>query len=195
MRKTLLSAAALVLLAACGGNDETASPDAEVGDIDAADQVPTCADYCTTIEAACAAPRDQWSNEATCLGACAAWSVGTIDDMSGNTLGCRNYHAGAAEGDPATHCVHAGPGGAGACGTNCEGFCTLALDACTGANEQWATMGECMTECAGYDTAEAYDITDTGGDSFACRLYHLTAAVGDPDTHCAHIVDASATCN
>jgi hypothetical protein len=157
--------------------------------------VPTCADYCTAIEGACAAPRDQWSNEATCLAACEAWAVGTVDDTSGNTLGCRAYHAGAAVGDPATHCVHAGPGGAGACGSNCEGFCTLALDACTGANEQYASLTECMTECATFDTAEVYDITDTAGDSFACRLYHLTAAVTDPVTHCGHIVAASVPCN
>jgi hypothetical protein len=194
MRKTLLFAA-LAVLAACGGNDEQGSPDAEVGDIDAADQVPTCADYCATIEANCAAPQDQWSSAATCMTACASWDVGTIDDTSGNTLGCRNYHAGAAESMPAVHCVHAGPGGAGACGSNCEGFCTLALDACTGANEQFASMAECMTACAGYDATEPYDVTDTGGDTFACRLYHLTAAVGDPGTHCDHIVEASAPCS
>lgn len=114
--------------------------------------------------------------------------------MAGNTLGCRTYHAGAAAGDPTTHCVHAGPGGAAACGSNCEGFCTLALETCTGGNEQWATMAECMTECNGYDQTEPYDTSDTAGDSFACRLYHLIAAIDDPELHCPHIVEASAPC-
>lgn len=196
MRKTLFSILAVVAFVACGDDGGPAdSPDADTSDDpDAEVAAPTCAAYCDSVETACAAPRDQWSNEATCLGACAAWPVGTAADMSGNTLGCRTYHAGAAGGDPATHCVHAGPGGAGACGSNCEGFCTLALDACTGADSQFASMAECMTACAGFDQTEPYDTTDTGGDSFACRLYHLTAAVENPGTHCDHIVAASATC-
>jgi hypothetical protein len=52
-----------------------------------------------------------------CLSTCngASWSIGTAGATSGNSIACRTYHAGAAAGDPATHCPHAGPTGGGVC--------------------------------------------------------------------------------
>jgi hypothetical protein len=158
---------------------------------------PTCEAYCTAIMGACTGENQQYKDEASCLGACGAFDIGTADDTSGNTVGCRLYHAGAAAGDAALHCTHAGPGGNGACGANCEGFCTIALAACTGDNEQYADEAACMAECNAFDATEPYDVTDTAGDTFACRLYHLTVAATDANSamvHCAHIVEASPVC-
>jgi hypothetical protein len=39
-----------------------------------------------------------------------------------------------------------------------------------------------------------YSTAVVSGDSYACRLYHLTQAAVDPVVHCGHIVEASPTC-
>jgi hypothetical protein len=188
MRGHLLSLAVVAVLSftACGddgggGDDDTAAA--------------TCDSYCDTITANCSGVENQYTNRDQCLAVCGAFDQGTAGTMAGNNLECRNYHAGAALGDPTTHCVHSGPGGAGACGANCEGFCTLVLDTCTGANEVYADMAACMTACAGFDATEKYDVSDTGGDTFACRLYHAAVATSDATTHCPHTGAVSATCN
>lgn len=151
----------------------------------------TCADYCTAVTANCSGATAQYSGMDTCMGACEAFPAGTAADMAGNTLGCRIYHAGAAKMDAATHCTHAGPGGADLCGSNCESFCAIADDACAGT---FADNAACMTACAAYDQTEPYDASDAAGDTFACRLYHLTVATTLPADHCAHILPDSAPC-
>jgi hypothetical protein len=83
---------------------------------------------------------------------CSSYPVGDVADTSGNTLGCRTYHAGApAMTAPDMHCRHAGPGGNGACGDDCLGFCTLVLGSCTGEYAQFGgDMNTCMTACSGF---------------------------------------------
>ena len=46
-------------------------------------------------------------------------------DTTGNTIGCRLYHAGAAAADPVLHCPHAGPTGGNVCGSWCDNYCQL----------------------------------------------------------------------
>jgi hypothetical protein len=143
----------------------------------------------------CTATLAQYSSMADCMATCTQFPVGTAADMANNTLGCRTYHAGAAAGAPAVHCRHAGPGGNGACGADCEGFCTIVLGECTGANQQYGgSMATCMTSCAGYATTPPYSSSVTGGNSFACRLYHATAAASTPNVHCPHTAAASGPC-
>lgn len=174
-------------LVACGGDD---------GDDDDGGAL-SCASYCTSITSSCTGANSQYGSTAECMSTCAHFPEGTAADMSGNTLGCRTYHAGAAETGADVHCRHAGPGGDNACGTNCEGFCTLVLGACTGANAQFGgNMSQCMTACAGYATTPPYNSEQTGGNSFACRLYHATAASSNPALHCAHTSTTNtAPCN
>jgi hypothetical protein len=155
---------------------------------------PSCTDYCTTIETNCTGQNAMYSS-GTCLEVCAAFPLGSASDTGGNTLGCREYHAGAAAANAGVHCPHAGPSGDGQCGGTCESFCTLAQALCTGSNQQYASTGDCLAECAGFPATPKYNATTTSGDSYACRLYHLTAASVDPGTHCAHIVEASPVCN
>lgn len=152
-----------------------------------------CATYCSTITANCTGERTQYGNDPFCQAACAAFPAGTLDDMAGNTLGCRIYHAGAAQADPTVHCVHAGPGGAGACGTNCEGFCAIAMSA-TACPDAWPDNAACLAACGTFDDSEPYDATDLGGNTLACRLYHATAAAVDPVTHCPHVKGDSMPC-
>ena len=188
-------------VAACGddgGDDDDddddtvdASADVDSGsDIDGAAGL-TCAAYCDAIQTNCTGDVAQYASADTCLAACAAFPAGTAADTSGNTLGCRTYHAGAASAGPDVHCVHAGPGGAGACGDNCEGFCAIALDACP---DVYADADACAADCANFTDDEPYDTSDTGGDTLACRLYHLSAATTTPDPHCGHIDIDSPPC-
>lgn len=196
-RSSFACALAFLALAvtACGGDDGD-SPAIDAAGIDTPGVQQTCANYCSTIATNCTTGLTQYSEEAACLATCAFWQPGAATDMAGNTRGCRIYHAGVAAGAPDVHCRHAGPGGDGACGTNCEGFCTLAMGACAGqANPPYADTAACMTACNGFATTPTYSASVTGGDSFACRLYHATAASTNPATHCPHTGVTSATCN
>jgi hypothetical protein len=196
---TLLPGLLLLSLLACGDDGgDTDDPTATMGSATSTMTDPTggpveqtCAGYCAAISANCSGPTAQYSTEQDCLSVCAAFPAGAAADMAGNTLGCRIYHAGAAADDAVTHCPHAGPGGGGACGSDCESFCTIAAAACPGA---FADMAACMGECAGFDASEVYDASDIMGNTFACRMYHLTVASNAPDPHCTHIVAASMPC-
>ena len=150
-----------------------------------------CDSYCATITMNCGGEFTQYGSPEMCQGACAAFPPGVPGEMANNTLACRSYHAEAAAMANDVHCTHAGPGGDGACGSNCEGFCGIAGKYCP---EAWADTDACLTACAGFNTAERYDASDIAGDTFACRLYHLTAATIDPATHCGHIKGDSPVC-
>jgi hypothetical protein len=164
----------------------------------------TCAGYCATIDANCGSPFTQYPSEASCLAICAAFMQGDPGDMSMNTLECRNYHAGTpAQGMPDPHCVHGGPLGGGpdagnGCGMNrCVSFCRAATAVCTGANTVWGTQAECEMDCMGITDDLDYSTAVTGGDSLACRMYHLSVAAqggADAATHCPHIDVVSGPC-
>jgi hypothetical protein len=165
-----------------------------------------CPTYCTTILANCTLTNAQYPDMAHCTAACASFPVGTskVTDTTGNTLGCRIYHAGApSKATPSTHCVHAGPGGdrttavgAGTCGDACTSFCNLEIKTCgttaapiTGITPVYADAAACMTACAGFDKTHLYGVT-SAGDSLACRLNHATnAAISatSATTHCPHL--------
>jgi hypothetical protein len=55
-------------------------------------------------------------------------------------------------------------------------------------------MNDCMTACNGFPVPDRYTVPVATGDTFACRLYHLTLASVDPVTHCPHIPTASSVC-
>ncbi len=196
-------------LAACGddgGNSVIDAPSIDGPTIDApgsdgpisdAPVAPSCTDYCTTIAANCTAANLMYASTGECMATCGRFTPGTVGMMSGNTAGCRLYHAGAAAGSVGnanTHCRHGGPGGDGLCGSNCEGFCTIVLGSCTGNNEQYGgSMSTCMTECGAFNSTRLY-VANAQGNNFACRLYHATAASVDANTHCGHVATNSAIC-
>jgi hypothetical protein len=132
-----------------------------------------------------------------------------LGDTSGDTLGCRLYHAGAAGGSAGNamiHCPHAGPtggdkdpkGSAGVCGEPCTAFCSVAAAVCTGTNQQFADMPTCVAACQGFHAdAAAYSTADTSTNDLGCRFYHLSAAAASAaaaQTHCPHIVANSPVC-
>ena len=153
---------------------------------------PTCAAYCDAVQSACTDGNAQYASAADCLAYCETWGqlpAGDVSDTSGNTIGCRTYHAGvAATTDAALHCPHAGPSGGGVCGTWCDNYCHLSQTNCTGGNELYADLATCETACGGLsDTGEPGAVD---GDSTQCRIYHLGVAGSDGETsaatHCPH---------
>jgi len=192
MRSFLICALSLAAFTACS-DDSTKTPDAPMGGGDL-----TCANYCGKIMANCTAANAQFDDMDKCLQSCAKYPMGAVADTSGNTLGCRLYHAGNAATTPDVHCRHAGPGGDGVCGMNCDGFCGLVQAVCSAqATPPYANMAACTTACAGFATTPAYSSTVTNGNSLACRLYHATNASKSAMTammHCPHTAMASATC-
>ena len=180
-RASLLAAIVATGLVACGS--ESVDPRAA-----------ECADYCDLIEAHCTGGFDQYSDRDSCLSTCEAMPLGDQATHSGHTIMCRTFTAAIAELTPAFNCAKAGPGGDGTCGGNCESFCAMADEICTDDNQAFASIAECMGACTFYNTTPVYDASRTSGDTFACRLYHLTAASNDPRTHCAHIGPTSPVC-
>ena len=194
-----LAACTAVTLAACG-DDGTSTPTIDAASVDATAGTPTCATYCSQIQANCldGAMNRQYVDAASCMASCAFMPVGASPDTQGNTLGCRIYHSGVAAANPTLHCPHAGPSGTGpmgpACGDACAGFCQLAMGACTGANAAYASSAACMTACAAFPTNVRYNTQVQTGNSFACKMYHATVASTTPATHCNHIKATGGPC-
>jgi hypothetical protein len=174
---------ALTGVAGCGSGGSAA--DMSALDMKAANTAPTCSDYCATIQANCTGDQQQYTDTPTCMADCAVFPLGKSTDATGNTLGCRTYHAGAAKADPKTHCQHAGPGGAGVCGANCDGLCQLALKWCVGPNQVYRDAADCMTRCAAFpDDAPVGAVTQDGYHR-ACLVWHaMEAGGGNPMDHC-----------
>jgi hypothetical protein len=170
-----------------GSNPTTGNVD---GSTTEAPQAPSCEEYCTLVDDHCTGDLAQYSGVAACEAVCAAMPPGEVGDELGNTVGCRTYHAIAAAEDADTHCPHAGPSGGMVCGSPCESFCTLAAGLCLDGNAQYADTEACLAECMMFPT----DSDSIEGDTYACRMYHLTVAALDPDTHCPHIVLDSPVC-
>ncbi|MDC0718867.1 hypothetical protein [Nannocystis bainbridge] len=172
-----------------GPVDPTTGTTTTGGDPDAG-----CMMYCAAMMGSCTLVDAQYPSLESCLGACSGLPQGSPGETSGNSLACRAYHAGMASIEPTVHCVHAGPGGAGACGQNCEGFCAIATALCPG---EHASPGECMATCANFMDTEPYNAEDATGNTLACRLYHLTIAATGPaeaEVHCGHTIEASPPC-
>jgi len=152
---------------------------------------PTCAAYCTSVMTNCVGANAQYPDNATCLAVCANYPVGLDADTTGNTLGCRTYHAGAAASGAALHCPHAGPTGgnsASFCGTACAAYCNITAGVCTGANAVVSDPTTCMGFCGTIPVSGTFSLTNVTVDSLECRLYHVSAATGTglASTHCPH---------
>ena len=180
-----------------------------------------CTTYCDTIQAACTGANAQYPDSAHCTGTCNLFTPGaSTTETMGDTLGCRIYHAQNATlmaGAASTHCPHAGPVGAasdaatGVCSTDpCSAFCALDVKVCgtddapvVGISNRYANLGACMTACAAFAKTPPYSATSPSGNTFACRIYHVTNAAAAAsqansalvNTHCGHTLSpATAVC-
>jgi|SRR5579859_1758205 len=197
------------------GAPETSTGTPETGTGGEAGPAPlNCTSYCAAVMSECTGANAQYLSTDACVNACANFPVGTAADTSGNTLGCRTYHAMLAATMPIPHCWHAGPYGYGACGDECAGFCLLATTWCTpaggfdGGAPPYTNDTTCLTSCAGYKQIDAADGgvgLDGGfyaqgpgsGNTLDCREYHLGASLkggADQQLHCQHPGATSTTC-
>src|SRR4051794_5453627 len=219
--RTLFITLALVGFVGCGDDGKTTTPiDAPVvtPPIDAAPALLAldCNTYCTHLATDCTVANAQIS-AANCMATCTAFTPGTQADTSGNTLGCRNYHLQNIEVrgmSPATHCSHAGPVGgpiAGAtavCGTSpCDDFCATQTKVCgtdaapvtvggTVIAHRYPTLAACTAACATFAKTPEASPSVTSGNTFACRIYHLTNAAAQTtatgvNAHCGHTLDST----
>ncbi|WP_437955355.1 hypothetical protein WME76_27980 [Sorangium sp. So ce119] len=151
----------------------------------------SCASYCELVMANCTDDLAQYGSQASCEAYCADLPEGTAGDTTGNSLACRAYHAGEAATNAMTHCIHAGPGGGEVCGSPVESFCLVAPEACP---DVFADTAVCEAEAANFDADTLYAGPDSTGNTLACRLYHLTEAAANAETHCPHIGEGSPVC-
>lgn len=222
MRIANMSSRSIILIAliGCGGNNQMPSdamhPDARVIDN-------SCGTYCAAIQADCTGPNAQYTGtdsvatQQSCLNTCLSFAKGasTINDTSGNTLGCRVHYAVDASNAPFAECVAAGPAGdqisasPALCsgGDTCISFCTLEIQFCGSLDAplpgdpedsignplfQYQNMADCMTQCASFDKTHPYSTTATGN-SLACRLLHSTLAATDASSAAVHCASTAMT--
>ncbi|MGE0323999.1 MAG: hypothetical protein AB7S68_16925 [Polyangiaceae bacterium] len=165
-----------------GIEDRTFDPDGGTGGTSSA----LCKTYCDDIMAACTGTLAQYASVDTCMATCEALPAGNSGDTSGDSVECRVRQArlAASTGEPAVHCPNAGPGGNGACGTNCESYCMLFAKACP---DDADLVLDCPASCQGLKDRGALDVElDHGGDTLQCRLVHTSSALVDPIVHCSH---------
>jgi hypothetical protein len=157
-----------------------------------------CLDYCDTVGTSCTGKNQQYASQVACLAVCELLQPGSAGATSGNSVQCRLTRAGlaATTGEASNYCYSAGPGGAGVCGSDCEGFCTMMTQKCS----ELGTQAQCLTSCARVPdlslapTNQHYDASQQSGNSLQCRLFHVSAASVDPAGHCVHAAGQS-PCN
>jgi hypothetical protein len=217
MRDTMRSFLILIALVGCGGDGHQAidaAVDAEVAALD-------CATYCAKVQSNCIGANAQYADLSSCQATCRSFSVETssVNDTSGNTLGCRiHYAVDASKAMAATaDCAYAGPAGdlittssAMSCsgGDVCMSFCILEIKACGSLDIplsgdprdadgnplfQYRNIADCMNSCGLLDKTHGYTTT-AAGDSLACRLLHATIAASSASsaaTDCSSTAEAA----
>lgn len=159
-------------------------------------QTNDCATYCNLMVAAnCTGNsgepvRNQFADMTGCMNACgnANWPQGGVTNASGNSLGCRIYHAGVANTTgQSVHCGHAGFTGGNACGSYAENYCHYLTTCGSGAP---ATGCEALQADLNGTDAPFVDAAQSGKDDKTCRMYHLSVgystAASITDIHCSH---------
>jgi hypothetical protein len=159
----------------------------------------SCELYCETTAANCAGDFQQYESPATCMAMCEQLELGTLEDKSGDTVGCRLHNAelAASTGELADHCPLAGPASGGACGDRCESFCAVFTASCAGLSAVATDLETCRAFCSSSRDNPSWTPLDDQlrdhDDSIQCRLWHLANATLAPDVHCAH-ADGTVKC-
>ena len=154
-----------------------------------------CMTYCGLVGTCDTNP--QYGDMGPCMNVCMNMDLGSVEDQTGNTVGCRTHYAilAAECGDmKELNCRRAGPSGDGACGSPCESFCRIASTTCTGESQIFPSEGDCVTACMQWPDMPLYDASVPEADTYACRLKHLTYATLAPAVHCSHAQAMSPVC-
>jgi len=165
---------------------------------------PDCSSFCRNVAGACPGELAMYESESQCLATCAQWPIGEAADRGALTVGCREYHSGAALAEPMTHCHHLGPGGDGVCTAegaegNCEGYCFLLEAACSEAfDASGGNQEDCRTACLedfaddGAAAGSGYNLTLAEEGGLQCRMLMLSRALDDTPAACDHVLSTDA---
>ena len=165
------------------------------------EKAPHCEDYCHIAMTACTGDHSVYESERQCLAVCAVLNKGNVADAAqqNDSVACRKVHAYNAvmHADQATHCPHAGPGGAQVCGDDCPAYCTMLQAGC---GEEFTeafgdtrdAAGNCESDCNQRKGPErlSFDVESAPAaesNPIACGLLHAARALDDPKgapTHC-----------
>lgn len=157
-----------------------------------------CESYCDDIMESCTGSQLQYRDHAQCMKICEMLPEGELGQINENTVSCRAKYVGDARYGSGTeleaYCRRGGPGGAGYCGSDCEGFCALMMHVCSGSDVgvyQFQSSEACVETCEALPTSgEGYSVSNpliADGNHVECRLFHVTsAAMLDPEEHCEH---------
>jgi hypothetical protein len=152
-----------------------------------------CFGYCRAIMGYCTGVNAQYADRDECLAACSFLPEGAPTDETGNSVGCRAQHAGAAFTDPMPvkpECWAAGPLGYGSCGDECDAFCAIAMTYCSSADgyrapPPYASLDDCHNTCVQYNRVVEFGQPGSYSadyappmdpslvDTLECRAYHL----------------------
>ena len=149
---------------------------------------PTCEGMCDKVQASCgdSGPNSQFASKAACVDFCknlGKYPLGKTGDVSGNSVGCRTYHAGVAGKDAASatlHCPHTGKFGGSTCGTPCENYCNMTQSNCTGVSELYKNPGDCNSTCVKQTVGT--DSSAVEGNTLMCMMNHVALAGKDAVT-------------
>ncbi len=170
------------------------------------DEEPTCERYCRVVSVACTGDNAVYETDEQCMAACKELDPGDVRDDTGDTVGCRTWHAVSALYDPDTHCPHSGPTGDGHCGHDvpadedkgveaefsaCRPYCRLLATACEKQfSDNWDSEDACVAECDKSDedfgaaADQLYTVASMeSGDTLGCRTLHAVRAFED-DSNC-----------
>ena len=176
---------------ASGGNGNSSSTTGEP-------EPSLCESYCDDIMESCTGAQAQYRDHAQCMTICSMLPEGELGEVDENTVACRAKYVGDARYGSGTeleaYCRRGGPGGAGYCGSNCEGYCSLMMQVCSGSDVgvyQFESEAACMETCEALPSSdEGYSATNpliADGNHVECRLFHVTSgAMLDPEEHCEH---------
>lgn len=148
-------------------------------------QLDNCWEYCDRIEQSCGGSAKVYDTTEACLATCMLMESGTdVGDTTMNTLSCRLERLrGGIEGQ---QCAQVGPGGNGACGSNCRALCALRSQVCSGVSPGTTEQSDvndvakCENECQGLSELDAPGV-DLSGDTVHCRLAYVARAAVSPE--------------
>jgi hypothetical protein len=160
--------------------------------------------YCDLLEFNCNTPAtQQYTDKAQCLSAVGKLPTSVTDTAqafnANNSLGCRVYHAQAANVLTVDHCGHAGPSGGGVCGSELQAWGSILKNTCndpsvenlvrdvspTIINAAFPPGFRPTSNPANTSEAKYTSVYDQAGNTQSCRIYHLGVAASAP-SHCVH---------
>jgi hypothetical protein len=154
-----------------------------------------CRAYCDEIQTQCNDDRHKaYDRPEACMAVCQLMDPGeTLGGSNGNTLRCRLDRLRAPDFEAATNCPEVGPGGNGACGTDCSALCKLRQQVCSEVQPEQFDITDpaaCERSCQGLADGSSFSAaTDNKGDTLQCRLVHISEAAISPELaeqHCWH---------